>query len=363
MKKLLIICGVLLILFFAFCFKIGYKLPQRDLHKDWPLLGENNNPNYMIEPTIGLNAVVSLSSSKLLMLINFAQMVVVDSNGTVLRKFEDIDALYIDSYHSRLITQKAVRINEMSNSTYYLSYDLKDFREQCVDLIDYTLAESFDDFVRSKGQTLDYAGDATKQDSVRERLLARQYKAAQIKDAVFFSTLHHVQRLRDYNGGIERTNYFTDPNGKLFDIRPPQDSSYTDFHGSMKILYPDFSEAPDIQLHEGHSPNFHIADQPTIAGNDFEFYSGISMMSPTGGNSSPMQLYFEQNYLHYYAVNIKDSTVHFKILDRVHILYVKDKVTSFLQLNTPKSDKDTLAFISGGKLYKVYQRSQTMHHK
>ena len=68
---------------------------------------------------------------------------------------------------------------------------------------------------------------------------------------------------------------------------------------SMQILCPALSVAPEIELDQRHSPNFHIADKPSIAGNTFQFSSGIDLGAPTGGGSHPTSMYFDQDYLYY----------------------------------------------------------------
>jgi len=357
MRKTLIILGVLLIIFIAFCFKIGYKLPQRDFHKDWPLLDENTDPNYSIEPITRFNTAVKLGSSGLLMLINLKELVLIDSNGTLLRKFEASDDIYIDGLNNRLITRNYIRKDGVPTE-YYVEFNLKDFSKHPVDLVDYPLAENFVDFAQLKGQTLAYGDSITHRDSINNSLLASQYKAAHIKDVVLFGTLQPIVRLTDIGGGPIGLRYFANGKGKFYHIRPLIDTlGYSSFHESMQVLGPALFNTPDIELDQRHRSNFHIADRPTIAGNSFQFDSGINIGHPTGGSSHPMSMYFNQNYLFYFSVNIKDSTYHFKISDKIPTLYVQAEVTSFRQLNTPRSDKDTLAFTYNGTLYKFYQRN------
>jgi len=363
-KKRLIIAGVLLVSFVIFCFAIGYKLPQRDRHSDWTTIEGNTDKTYCIDSAMYVRMLVGMANGSRIAVFGYKNVSVIDSTARLLHTFDEYDDVLIDSFHNRLIVCKLQYDYTYHTTMASLGYAYYPETEEQkkINIIKYTLKETFADFLKRKGLVLEYNFNDTNYHK-KDSLYTVMYRTAHKEEIKFFSGLHPIVE-KDENTArpYYSVKFYADEKGNIYDIVEKIDTtvkhdSYDLFMTSMNKLYPNWLSVPLMKTYDRntHNPSFFIADKSTISDNDFNFESGIVLFSPTGGNGRPMRMYFDQNHMNYYGIKLKDSTVYFKKYAPFDATQGQH-IYGFDQLNIPASDKDTLAFVYENTLYRVYRR-------
>lgn len=353
MKKIIFLSIVFTILIII-CFHIGYKLPQFDRHSDWTYLDKNIDKNLMIKKGLMASVIIEIPSLNRFIIYsccNNSNAIVTNQNGKILHKFKDNGQnIFIDAAHNRLIEKTSNYIDGKFIDDSYLAYDLTKLKSSPVEIISKPVNERYEDYLKCLSINLDYDQKKEKELEKKRAIYTSKYRASQAEYILFIKSLKPV--LGVYGDKTLTFYLHSDSFGNLYEIY----SNADDLH-SLEILDEDwegFGRLSSQYINHNHlNPNFKnftVADSKTVVKNYFDFTLGINLSgSPYGNNSGP-SLSIEQKYLNYFSLKIKKQKFYFKISD-----YDSDGIN---QLNTPKSDNDTLFFMYEKSLYQAYLRNK-----
>ncbi|WP_309608769.1 hypothetical protein [Flavobacterium sp.] len=350
----------LIVLLLVLFYWLDYKLIQKDKHKDWTTLETNTDTFYNIHKTsVRAASWMKVGNGNIYLLVGENDMNLVNENGKIVLKFGCCHNALVDLFHNRIIKSNIIR-NDSIKIVNYVSYDLKTFDSTSVDIIPYRINETYDSFLKRKKITNVYHANNEAEYDRKKKIIEKMYYEENQAEIKFISKLHPLI-YADTSYHEFWVTYYTDDIGNIYDLIPSSDgiNNYDELKESWDILYPHWEKMPEIITQKKSNPSFSVSDTSIITGNELYFDSGIVLFSPTGNDHNrPMQMYFEQNYLNYYTIKFQKRKLNFKMEDNIHIMYVEKDLTSFEQLNIPKSDLDTLAFIYNNELYRVYPRKK-----
>lgn len=367
-KKIIAVCALMIVGFIITCFAIGYKIPQRDKHPDWTTLKGNTDKKYFLKQVTYVADRVKIADDRIVLYnTDFDRSTcVVNDAGNVLYTFKKEDGeILIDKAHKRLIQQKEYRAsNGKTDSTKYLAFNVETFESKPLKIKIKPLIETYEKYKQRMNITLEYSTEKQEEFHVKDSVCTAQYKASQNTYVAFLKSLHPVVEMTE-SYPSESVALYSDSAGIVYNIwREKNDNDYpykysgdftSDYIYSLDKLSETWNSAPDLTYYPSWNPNFAVAEPSTITGNEFNFDLGLNF-NPAGGSGHPMRMYFEQNYLNYYTIKMKEGIFHFKMFDNIHIIYVEQDLESFEQLNVPQKASDTLSFLFDKHLYQLYLR-------
>lgn len=352
-NKILIGLVIVLIIFIGISFYIGYKIPQLDKHSDWTYLDQNTDKNLMIKKGSTGNVIIEIPNFNRFIIYSCcdnSNVTVTNGNGKILHEFTNNGRnILIDIAHNRLIEKKSNYADGKFLNDTYQAYDLVKFRSLSIQVISKPVNERYEDYLKRLNVDLSYVAGKEKKLEEQTIIYNAKYKATQAEYILFLKSLRPVFGVY---GDKTLTSYLhTDKFGNLYEIYSDADDL-----NSLKILDKDWKGFERISPYyidhnyfNSNFRNFTIADSSTVVKNYLDFRLGINLSgSPYGSNSGP-SMSFEQEYLSYFSLKIKNKLFYFKILD----YWDSEKIN---QLNMPKTDNDTLFFMYKKNLYQAYIR-------
>lgn len=351
MKKRLIkiiIASILLtvtIFFFLKC--TGYKMPQKDIHKDWSTIDKNTNKNYIVKASIkGINVILKMGQLNRYLVYGDTKSII-DSTGKILFSFKDTEKVLIDKNNNQLIIEPNYVSYDSINVFSYI-FNPETFAKKRIKLFQYSNNNSYQTFLDKQNIKLDIYD---KEYKLKDSIYTQKYRNENANEINFLNSLFPVvewdESLRWFH-----VIYYIDKVGKLYNFNNSQ-IDYDDFNQSLEKLWKKWDETPLLTSAVKSNPNFFVADSAVITNNEFNFDSGFRY-DPKGGGSQPMSFYNEQGYLKYYGIKFNKQIFNFKIYNNENVGY--SDLDSFTQLNYPKSESDTLAFLYKEDLYQIYKR-------
>lgn len=360
-KKVITIVLIAVLLFIIGCFQIGYKLPLGDRHKNWSTLEDYKSSSYIIQPSIIKSTLLNFGHrNRYLVLDQENKANVMDSTGRIIHVFDQSENILLDSLNNRILVPEYAKDkhpkteNKSAGIFDYISYNMETLAATPVKVINYELKESYDAFLKRKGITLSYDDMAAfnHQDSI----YSAEYRIEREQDIRFFSKLSPVLAAQSNPLNVV---YYTDHSGAVYNLVPNSkdndQNAKRNFSASLYLLYPGSQSAQAIIDASYFSPDISSADHPAVTGNYIDFSFDL-MIRPTGGAGPGIKLRFNQEYINYYQIKLKDSVLYFKAPDLIEAVFPTKGVKFFKQLSIPKSDQDTFAFFSEQQLYRVYPK-------
>lgn len=360
--KIVVFLLIVIAAFIAYSFHIGYKIPQKDKHKDWPEYPNHSNKDLIIKADKKeiLNFTTIPKSNLLLIYYKNPDSTnntygVMRRNGKLIIDLGYYTTVYIDEYHNRLIAESF----ENGHSSTFVAYDTKAFNLLPAKYINAKVDQSFDAYLKTERGL-----EKTDSDGYKQTLIALKpgetkdyFKGKYIKkNAKFAILLKNLKALYPFNDeqqdGYRNAGYVkTNQNGAIykFDYLDKQKES-------IEILCRSFFD--DVFREKKGKPNLanHIStpDSSVIVANNFDAGFGLYThgSAGSGGGSGPLlDPKFEQTYLCYYKLRLHTLTTFFKQDKR------KSNVAVYgIELNEPKSDNDTLVFLTGSRLFYLYKK-------
>ena len=222
------------------------------------------------------------------------------------------------------------------------------FEKKRIKLFNYTINNSYQTFLDKQKIKLD---SNDKDYKVKDSIYTQKYRN---ENAIKIKFLNNLFPVVEWDESLRwfHVKYYIDKVGKLY-IFDNSQIDYDDFNQSLEKLWKKWNETPLLTSAVKNNPNFFVADSAVITNNEFNFDSGFRY-DPKGGGSKPMSMYYEQGYLRYYGIKFNKQIFNFKIYNNKNAGY--SDLDSFTQLNYPKSESDTLAFLYKEDLYQIYKR-------
>ena len=343
----------------AYSFHIGYKIPQKDKHKDWPEYPNHSNKDLIIKADKKeiLNFTTIPKSDLLLIYYKNPDSAnhtygVMSRNGKLVIDFGYNTTVYIDEYHNRLIAE-----NSSGRDSYrFAVYDSKTFKRLPTRYKNVNIDQSFDQYLKKER-------GVEKTDSTGFKQLVIELKPGETealfkekyikKNANFALLLKNLKALYAFNDvqldGYRSAGYTkTDQNGVIYKF------DYLEKE-SIEILCKNFFD--DAFREDKNKPTNanHIStpDSSIVVANNFDSGLGIYTRGSagSGGGSGPLlDPKFEQIYLDYFQLRLHQLKTFFKQDNRKGHTAVYG-----MELNEPKSDNDTLVFLTESRLYYLYK--------
>jgi hypothetical protein len=335
------IVASLCLLFVIFIFKNGYKLPQRDKHKNWKLFPFGSNASLQIRPIDGIYIfMLQPLTGTDLFLISFQTdsakfhdvnsgvrvFAIIDHRGSIKLKYENDVSVYYDS--SRVIIAET-NYGQRKKPFYCDVYDL---------MLQKVSRQAVSEIVLTGGSQL-FAKDP---DGNKSQLKKTQDS--------FFKSLHGVKAF-DISYSPAAPAYrgyliYTDGLGKLYSAPPQRDIDLYKLCPQCEGYY----NAPPIFNAAVNGANIKLSDSSIIYENNFRY--GIELgFSKHQGRIGIFYLSAYQTWLMYHTLTIGDKATSFKTEGSD-----KDRpYTSFYQLNTPQRAGDTLFFAANSRLWEARQ--------
>ena len=325
----------------------GYKMPQEDVHKDWSAIDKDTNKNYIVKASIkGINVILKMGKLNRYLVYGDTKSII-DSTGKILFSFKETEKVLIDKNNNQLIIEpNYVSYDSINVFSYILNPET--FAKKRIKLFQYSNNNSYQTFLDKQNIKLDIDDKDYK---LKDSIYTQKYRNENANEINFLNSLSPVvewdESLRWFH-----VKYYIDKAGELYTFANSK-MDYDDFNQSMEKLWKKWDETPLLESAVKSNPNFFVADSAIITNNEFNFDSGFRY-DPKGGGSQPMSFYYEQGYLNYYGIKFNKQIFNFKIYNNKNVGY--SDLNSFAQLNYPKSESDTLAFLYKEDLYQIYKR-------
>ena len=345
--KIIIASILLTVIIFFFLKCTGYKMPQEDIHKDWSTIDKNTNKNYIVKASIkGINVILKMGQLNRYLVYGDTKSII-DSTGKILFSFKDTEKVLIDKNNNQLIIEPNYVSYDSTNVFSYI-FNPETFAKKRIKLFQYSNNNSYQTFLDKQNIKLDIYD---KEYKLKDSIYTQKYRNENANEINFLNSLFPVvewdESLRWFH-----VIYYIDKAGKLYHFNNSQ-IDYDDFNQSLEKLWKKWDETPLLTSAVKGNPNFFVADTDIITNNELNFDSGFRY-DPKGGGSQPMSFYYEQGYLNYYGIKFNKQIFNFKIYNNKNVGY--SDLDSFTQLNYPKSESDTLAFLYKEDLYQIYKR-------
>ncbi|GAA3980258.1 hypothetical protein GCM10022246_35410 [Pedobacter ginsengiterrae] len=345
----------------AYSFHIGYVIPQKDKHADWPEYPNHSNRNLVIiEDKKEIINFTTIPKSDLLLIYyknpdsTNNTYGVMSRNGKLIIDLGYYTTVYIDEIHNRLIAQSF----GSNDSSKFTVYDARTFKPLTAHYKNVKIEQSFDAYLKTERGIEKVDSDGYKQTVITlksgetEALFKEKYIK---KNANLASLLKGLKELYpfddDQQDGYRNAGYVKiDQNGVIYKFE------YFDKEKeSIEILCKNFFD--DVFRDEKSKPSLanHIStpDSSIVVANNFDSDFGLYNRGTagSGGGSGPLwDPKFELIYLDYYQLRLHNLTTFFKQDGR------KSSVAVYgIELNEPKSDNDTLVFLTESRLYYLYR--------
>ncbi|TDG35594.1 hypothetical protein EZJ43_13310 [Pedobacter changchengzhani] len=332
------------------CFCLGFKIPQFDNHKKWTTLDDNKDSRFSIDKVTDAYVLVDLENPKQFVCYGDSVRIISES-GEIKHVFKtETDDILIDKINNRLIEQATTFEKWKTEVDSVFVIDLKNYSKKRVPITENIVSETYEDFKKRLGIVIVYDVSKAKEFTVADSLCSLKYMASQKKYIAFLNTLSPVIQLDNkYGGRHSRVAFYSNKQGELFKIVSSDvitSDNFESYMRSLDKLWPNWNAEPNKYEFKFKTGNFALVAKSRVMGNDLTsdlYFTNIR---------------FEQNYVNYYAIKLKDSVLNFKMFDHTHIIYLEKNLQDFDQLNVPKSDRDTLAFVYGNYLYRVYLKKR-----
>lgn len=348
----------------AYSFHIGYKIPQKDNHKDWPEFPNHTSKELVIKKDKKsiLNFTTIPKSDLLLIYYKNPDSTnntygVMSKTGKLIHDFGYCIEVYIDEIHNRLLAAKFIN----NDSTTFIAFDAKTFKRIPVKYANIKIEQNFDAYLMQEHGVEKIDSTGYKQTKIKfktgetEELFKEKYRKNNSKLAVFLKELKEVFPFDDENqNGYRNASYVkTDKNGVIYRF------SYDDSEKeSIKMLCTSFFDDLFRDDKKQPSKDDHIskADSSIVVANEFDANFGLYNhgTAGSGGGSGPLfNPECKQIYIDYYKLKLNKLSTYFKHDNR------KTFVNNYgIKLNEPKSDDDTLAFLSQSNFYLLYKSTK-----
>ncbi len=337
------------------CFGLGCKIPQFDIHKKWTTLEANNDSEFSIEKVSSAYVMVNLGIPEQFICYGDSVKVISESGAIkYIFKTKNEDIL-IDKNNNRLIEQATTfaKWKVVVDSAFVI--DLQNFNKKRVEVVERIVSETYKAYKKRLNIEIEYSVTNAKEFILADSICTVNYLASQTKYVEFLKTLQPVIQLDNkYGGRNTSTVLYSNNKGTLFTILSSDfitSNNLEDYMRSLDKLWPKWNYRDYEYLAKFKNGNFSISDKSRVTGNELDVDWWHSRIG------------FDQNYVNYYAIKLKDSVLNFKVFDNTHITYLEKNLSSFQQLNVPKSDKDTLAFVYGKNLYRAYLKDNVIKAK
>ncbi|RZL50266.1 MAG: hypothetical protein EOO93_23690 [Pedobacter sp.] len=350
----ILICTALCAFIIFMCFCWGYKIPQKDKHEEWPEYPNHSNKDLVIQlDKKEIFNLTTIPKSDLLLIYYKNPDSANNTYGVLSRKGKLVidlgyyTTIYIDEHHNRLIAENSIS----HDSSIFAAYDTKTFKRIPTRYRNVKIDQSFDTYLKTERRVkTDSKGDKHTQIDLKSGEAKALFKEKYIKLANILNGLHELYPFDDdQRDGYRNSSYVkTDRNGVIYRF------DYSDKE-SIEILCKNFFN--DVFRDDKSKPTNvnHIStpDSSIIVANTFD--SGFSIFTrgtagSGGGNGPLLDPKFEQTYLDYYQLRLHQLKTFFKQDNR------KDHTAVYsVELNEPKSDNDTLVFLTGSRLYYLYK--------
>ncbi|WP_146202951.1 hypothetical protein [Pedobacter paludis] len=352
-KKRIIFLCVFITVFVSLCFYWGYKIPQQDKHKDWPEFPNHTNKELVIKKDgKSISKFTPLPNSDLLLIYyknpdsTYFTYAVMSKTGKIIHDFGySNNGMLLDLVNNRLLVSHFVN----NDTTTYEAYDAKTFKPLPVKYFKTGIAESFDNYLMGERgvEKPDYKGGTQKDIEYKtgenEELFKEKYRNKNIKFSKFLNGLTELYRFDEQSDGFENASYVKcTKDGSIYNF------TYDD-QESIEILCKGFFDNKYRKGDNLRYKNEHLSttDSNVVVKNDFDANLRIY------GGGDLFSFEFDQRYIEYYELKLKILKTNFKTDDRKSIGY---NFTYGDELSSPKSDSDTLTFLSGGDLYLMFRR-------
>jgi len=336
---------VLCISLVVFIFKNGYRLPQRDKHKQWQLFPNGSNPAILIspldslyvfalEPMLGTDLfLVSFQSDS----IKFNDVnsgvrsfAIIDHRGKVKLRYDNDVTVSYD--HQRVVI--TVTAYGQQKSPFYCDiYDLSSQKISRQVVSEIKLPQSLSSFAKG------LVGD-----SITTNYNIRFQNS-------FFKNLRGLKSFEINYSPSDPTEkgylIYTDPTGKLYSAPAERD-------GSFYALCPQcegYVSLPPAFNHIINGTNIKQSDSSIIDRSNFRY--GIDVgFSNHQGRVGIFYLNAYQTWLMYHTITMGNKSTSFKTEGGT-----KDQsYINFYQLNTVKNEQDTLYILADDRIWQVRQR-------
>lgn len=325
----------------------GYKMPQEDNHKDWSTLDKNTNKNFIVKASIKrINVILKMGQLNRYLVYGDTNSII-DSTGKILFSFKATEKVLLDKKNNQLIIEPNYVYYDSTNVFSYI-FNPETFAKKRIKLFHYSNHNSYQTFLDKQHIKLDIDD---KEYNLKDSIYTQKYRKENANELNLLNSLFPVvewdESLRWF-----RVIYYIDKVGKLYNFNNSKIEA-EDINQSLEKLWKKYNETPLLTSAVKSNPNFFVADSAVITNNVFNFDSGFRY-DPKGGGSQPMNFYYEQGYLKYYGIKFNKQIFNFKIYNNKNVGY--SDLDSFTQLNYPKSESDTLAFLYKDDLYQIYKR-------
>ena len=330
-------------IFSSIAFLMGYRIPQRDKHRDWIFIPENKDPFFEIEKTdIKTDFVLHIPNYKgyVLLLKNgdFITVTAITEKGKVVKLFPKIKSFYIDSVNQRFILSEEIYTSDTDLKNNLISYRFVDFQKQeSLQLKDFIIVETQAEFLRRKGFSIkDFANDDKK------RAFDSLYLNEKGKEANFYKTLYPVTKVSIEYEALD-TEFYTNKNGQLFTVEKTKvkTNNIHEVWNSLYPLFPNYNKKMSAQTLTKNINTYVKIEEPTMESNFI--YSKYLHVS------------FKQHNISYFSIPFGTKNFNFKYKDRT-VAYPE-------QLNIPKNDTDTLACMIDKTLYTIYPKTNKIQEQ
>jgi len=346
----------------AYSFHIGYVIPQKDKHADWPEYPNHSNRNLVIieDKKEIINFTTIPKSDFLLIYYKNPDSTnntygVMNRNGKLIIDLGYYTTVYIDEIHNRLIAESF----SSNDSSRFAVYDAKTFKLLPAQYKNIKIEQSFDAYLKKERGIEKIDSNGYKQIVIAlktgetEALFKEKYIKKNTNLASLLKGLKELYSFDDdQQDGYRNAGYAkTDQSGVIYKF-----DYFDEEKESIEILCKNFFT--DVFRDEKSKPSLanHIStpDSSIVVANNFDSGFGLYSRGTAGSGGGGGQLWdpkFEQIYLDYYQLRLHHLTTFFKQDGR------KSNVGVYgIELNEPKSDNDTLVFLTESRLYYLHKK-------
>ncbi|ALM50077.1 hypothetical protein AMR72_14945 [Flavobacterium psychrophilum] len=347
-RGLIIVAGIIVvfaIIFIVVSFNNGYKIPQRDRHKDWSEFPKGSNPDIAIDSINGLYITnIDLAPGSDYYFIHFISDTIsydqgvdgvisfgiMDKNCNMIVKYEDRVSVYTDT--NRIIVVKNI-FGQEAQPDFCDVYDTRTLKHTKEKL---NLLE-----VPARFKYYPEPGEPV---FTREEFYKR-YRSD------FFDTMTGLKEFLDIPSNSEDYRgygLYVDTKRNIYTLKNYEDNTTLDVLCGNCNGY----NVKNSIDYKNNTKNIVMHDASIISDNHLSSGISLGFGNPNGGGGDMVYFNYYQTWLMYYTIHLGDKTTSFKAEggDK-DIPYL-----NFIQLNEPKNNSDTLYLAANTRLWKVYAR-------
>ena len=342
-KGINISISVIIIILIAIVFLMGYRLPQRDKHKDWVFVPENKDSFFEIEKTnLKIDFVLSIPNYKGYIVLlkdgDYIRATAITEKGKTIKQFPKTKDFYIDSLNHRLIFSKEIYKSDTLFKKQLIGYHLSDHKKiENLEIKDFTIEETLDEFLKRKNFSVkDFPDDDDK------KILDNAYLTDKTVEANFYKTLYPVTKISIAYEALD-TEFYTNKDGELYNVEKTRinTDNINNIWDSLYSLFPNYKKSMNAHTLNKEILTYKEVDTPTRESNFVHTHF--------------LNISFRQNYIKYFQIPFGNKNFNFK---------VKEKTFAFpKQLNIPRNTTDTLGCIINDELYWIYAKTNKIGKK